>query len=515
MLRRRTPGFLIPILLVLVLSVGLVNGGTLGLAARWNFDEGIGTIAGDTAGGNTGTLIGSPVWDAANKPPLHGNLASLRFTGSNYVSVPDDASLDVDQVTLSAWVWIDGSNTAAQANIVRKGPTGSGSSRVYLLTVKYGGGVRGYVVLDDLRVADADGGTVLSKETWHHIAMTYDGSQVRVYIDGSLDHSSGLAAGAIADNDLNVFIGGMPGSGWNFKGNIDEVRIYNRALAASEIASLADTVPPVLTLPTDMVCEATGPAGATVEFSASATDAVDGTLPVVCVPASGSVFPLGDTTVLCSAADANGNAVLDSFTVTVQDTTPPVLQLPSAIVVSSLGPSGVPVVFSPTATDLVDGPIAVQCIPSSSTVFPLGTTTVNCSAQDLYGNTVTGSFTVTVTSDFIGYLRPVDMGGVVNVAKAGSAIPIKFSLGSDHGLDIFQDGSPMSFRVVDFETGTLIDELEVTVAAGSSGLTYDPLSDQYTYVWKTSKLWAGTSRQLVIEFTDGSKAPTANFLFKK
>lgn len=82
-----------------------------------------------------------------------------------------------------------------------------------------------------------------------------------------------------------------------------------------------DGTPPVLTLPSNITAEATSAAGAVVTFAASATDNV-GTPNVVAIPASGSTFVLGTTTVNVSATDAAGNVTSGSFTVTVQDTTP-------------------------------------------------------------------------------------------------------------------------------------------------------------------------------------------------
>jgi hypothetical protein len=81
-----------------------------------------------------------------------------------------------------------------------------------------------------------------------------------------------------------------------------------------------DTTPPVVTVPADMTVEATGPGGAAVDFASlvSATDETDPANPVVtCDPASGSTFPVGDTTVNCSATDTAGNTGTNSFTITV------------------------------------------------------------------------------------------------------------------------------------------------------------------------------------------------------
>lgn len=85
-----------------------------------------------------------------------------------------------------------------------------------------------------------------------------------------------------------------------------------------------DTTPPVLML-TNVTAEATSPAGAIVTFTPTAVDETDGSVPVTCAPASGSTFALGDTLVQCSASDAHGNTAFGSFTVSVVDTTPPVI----------------------------------------------------------------------------------------------------------------------------------------------------------------------------------------------
>src|SRR2546426_308576 len=172
--------------------------------------------------------------------------------------------------------------------------------------------------------------------------------------------------------------------------------------AAGNVASgsfdviVRDTTPPALTLPADMIAEATGPSGASVFFAPSATDLVDGSVAVSCSPASEWTFPLGTTVVLCTATDAHGNPAAGSFDVTVQDTTPPTLVLPGTITAEATGPSGAAVGFSASASDLVSGPVAAQCTPASSSMFPLGTTTVMCTATDSHGNTASGSFDVIV-----------------------------------------------------------------------------------------------------------------------
>jgi hypothetical protein len=159
--------------------------------------------------------------------------------------------------------------------------------------------------------------------------------------------------------------------------------------------NLVDNVPPTFTsVPADTTVEATGPTGAAVTYSIAATDNADPSPSINCDHPSGSTFPLGATDVHCTATDASGNTTPTpaTFTVTVQDTTPPTLSLPSDMTV----PAGTPVTFSASATDLVDGAVVVVCSPSSGSSFPIGTTTVNCSAQDAQSNSASGAFHVTV-----------------------------------------------------------------------------------------------------------------------
>ncbi len=93
------------------------------------------------------------------------------------------------------------------------------------------------------------------------------------------------------------------------------------------LVNVVDTTPPVIKLPDNITAEATSPTGATVAFSATALDSVSSGLPVTLTPASGSMFPLGTTTVNGTATDAAGNVATASFTVTVRDTTPPVISV--------------------------------------------------------------------------------------------------------------------------------------------------------------------------------------------
>lgn len=112
---------------------------------------------------------------------------------------------------------------------------------------------------------------------------------------------------------------------------------------------------------------------------------------------------------------------------------------------------------------------------------------------------------------FAGFFPPVDNIPTLNTAKAGSAIPMKFSLNGNRGLNIFPSGYPKSQKI-SCDT-SVPDEIEETVTAGQSSLSYDATADQYKYVWKTDKLWSGTCRQMIVKLNDGIDH-IANFKFR-
>jgi hypothetical protein len=275
--------------------------------------------------------------------------------------------------------------------------------------------------------------------------------------------------------------------------------------------TVVDTTPPTLTLPTNIVAEATGPDGAAVTFSVSATDTVDPSVTPICSASSGDTFALGIITVYCSATDDVGNASNGSFSISVRDTTPPAIGPHDNVNATATGNSSATVSYTaPTATDLVDGIVPVTCTPTSGSVFNAGTTTVNCSAQDSRSNSASSSFAVVVIYNFNGFFQPIDNAPTLNSVKAGSAVPVKFSLGGNQGMNIFQS-NPASGGIICGATEG--DAIEETVTAGSSSLQFDPGTGQYIYVWKTEKAWVGQCRILQVRLKDGS-SKTALFKFK-
>jgi hypothetical protein len=113
---------------------------------------------------------------------------------------------------------------------------------------------------------------------------------------------------------------------------------------------------------------------------------------------------------------------------------------------------------------------------------------------------------------FGGFLPPIQNPPALNTVKAGSSVPIKFSLGGNLGLDIFAAGFPKS-QQIDCSTLHPFGPIS-TETSGQSSLSYTAATDQYTYSWKTDPLWVGMCRTLIVQFKDGSQG-VADFKLTK
>ncbi len=276
---------------------------------------------------------------------------------------------------------------------------------------------------------------------------------------------------------------------------------------------VVDTTAPTLNLPANITQEATGPNGNVVSFTATANDVVDNNVTVNCTPASGSTFAITTTTVDCSATDAAGNATNGSFTVKVQDTLVPTnIQFGSNI---NDGDSfyfgNVPA--SPTCTATDSGSGLQSCVVSVYSTA-VGTHTLTATATDKAGNTATRQITYTVKAwTFKGFYQPVDMGGVYNIVKGGSTVPIKFELfkGTTELTDTAYINQPLQATKISCTTGVGTDDIELTATGGTS-LRYDTTGGQYIYNWKTPT-GANTCYKVTITANDGS-SQTAFFKLK-
>jgi hypothetical protein len=205
-----------------------------GLVGLWLLDEGKDKIVTDSSGNkNNGELVGTATWIKDGKFN-----SSLKLNGtSDSFKVPDAQSLHItDKITLMAWIRPALMNWGG---IISKGDDianhtdyslwfNSGKVQMTFNWPELGVGAGGPNV----------GATTVSLNNWSHFAGTWDGKQIKVYINGKLDGTFGWA-GPIKDTIADLYIGVEPGGGDEYYGGeVDEVAIFHRALEDAEIQQL-------------------------------------------------------------------------------------------------------------------------------------------------------------------------------------------------------------------------------------------------------------------------------------
>jgi PKD repeat protein len=250
-----------------------VTSAASGLVAAYGFEEASGSSVVDASGNaNHGTLSGAT-------RTVSGKFGSaLTFSGANaLVSIPDASSLDLTSaMTLEAWVFPIG--VGGWRDVVYKGPNDT-----YYLEGS-----------SDLGGAPAMGGNfsggplyssagALTPNAWSHLAATYDGATLRLFVNGA-QVASRSQSGSIPTSSGPLTLGGDPLFGQYFAGRIDEVRVYGRALGVAEIQ--ADMNTPVSSIPQD----STPP---NVSITSPAAGSTVSHVPVVQASASDNVGVVG------------------------------------------------------------------------------------------------------------------------------------------------------------------------------------------------------------------------------
>ena len=220
-------------------AVSVTVNNNAGLVAAYNFDEGTGSTLIDRSGqGNTGTISGA-AWTT------QGRFGSaLSFDGLNdWVTVNDAPALDLTTgVTLEAWVYPTANGGGIPRNVLIKERTGG---EVYNLYANTETNVpRIYVVraAQPNKPWDARGTSQLPLNTWTHLAATYDGTTLRIFVNG-VQVGTRSVSGALLTSTGALRLGGNSIWGEYFQGRLDDIRIYNRALSAAQIQ--ADMASPV------------------------------------------------------------------------------------------------------------------------------------------------------------------------------------------------------------------------------------------------------------------------------
>ncbi len=209
-----------------------------GMVSWWDGDTVSETTAFDIQNGNHGTMVG----DVSIIPGKVGNAFS--FDGlDDYVEVLDDPTLDItDGITLEAWIKADSTQTGRASGIITKDDLSDGRS--YNLHLSSASSPAPWALrMRLLTLSDngiIDGTTDLRDNTWHHVAGTWNGSIMNLYVDGILQNSRS-SAGSISITSTPLIIGDFGTSlnvQYGFSGLIDEVEIFNRALSQSEIQAI-------------------------------------------------------------------------------------------------------------------------------------------------------------------------------------------------------------------------------------------------------------------------------------
>jgi len=196
-----------------------------GLVAAYAFDDGAGTIAKDVSGNALNGTLSNATWTAAGKYGV-----ALSFNGTtSWVTVADAAVLDLTSaMTLEAWV--KASAVADWRSVILKERAGG------LCYALYASNTNSTPSAYIRRSADIDAtsASTLPVNQWVHLAATYNGTSLILYMNGA-PVASQAVTGSMATSTAALRIGGDSVWGEYFAGLIDEVRVYNRALSQSEI----------------------------------------------------------------------------------------------------------------------------------------------------------------------------------------------------------------------------------------------------------------------------------------
>ena len=194
-----------------------------GLVGYWHLDEGSGTTARDVSGtGNTGTITSGTTWQVSGSCPSGGCLV---FNGSQLVNAGNNASVKISQGTMMAWIKTANAGASYRGIVAKQSAYGMFlMSNVFGL---YNWGGTGWMST----------GILLNDNAWHHVACSFQSGVANgtlCYIDGVLKLTTSMS---VVNQNVTLQIA-EANAGQYFTGSIDEVRVYNRVLTASEILNI-------------------------------------------------------------------------------------------------------------------------------------------------------------------------------------------------------------------------------------------------------------------------------------
>jgi hypothetical protein len=214
---------------VFVLSLVLTSSTMADLVGWWRLDEGTGTTAYDSSGnGNDGTILGNPQWVAGKV----GN--ALDFDGNgDYIDIGNDPIFDITkEITLSIWVNANDNGNGENNCWMGKG------DNTYAIKHQTGNYLEFFIYDGTWHSTNYSTNITSLNGEWHHMAGTYDGTELKFYLDGVLSANL-VYSGTIGTSSDDVTIGeNSQATGRYFDGMLDDARIYNEVLSQEDIQSV-------------------------------------------------------------------------------------------------------------------------------------------------------------------------------------------------------------------------------------------------------------------------------------
>jgi len=297
------------------------------------------------------------------------------------------------------WVPMDVGNVAGRYSVIVRGGTGDSNAV-------------NFDVIDPNKLSHL---AIFVPEALARQALTREGVSVK------FDVTAG------GGDDPSPIVSCSPSSGSVFKIGTTLVRCtatnrFGEQAAADFPVTAFDGAPPVVSVPKSFAVDAPGPDGEFVKFDSTATDDIDGALPVTCSPASGTLFRVGVTTVYCSATDNSNNTGSGAFDVNVRWKSL-VLHLPDRLVAEAQISKGANVDFEVTATSPDDPEPVVKCDPKSGSFFPFGSSCVTFFASDRFGGSTEGRFEL-IVNDTVGPIISTAYAKPEWLSPTGELVPV-------------------------------------------------------------------------------------------
>lgn len=258
-----------------------------------------------------------------------------------------------------------------------------------------------------------------------------------------------------------------------------------------------DKTAPVIAFASRTAANAAGWNNSDVAVNWSCADALSGTIGSSISQTISSEGANQTATGIC--ADKAGNAAQNAQSGISIDKTAPTLApvvTPNPVLLGGLA------MAAANAADALSGVASQSCAQLATGA--VGYNTGTCTTTDRAGNATTASAEYQVIYDFRGFSQPIANLPAINEVNAGQAVPIKFSLNGNKGLNIFAAGYPASSSIpCDASVPSAV--MQPISTPGSSGLSYTAGTDQYGINWKTDKAWKGTCRMLIVKLNDGAE----------